>query len=63
MERVIIDGVELNLSAPDELAMSWVGQPELVTQVLAAWLVIGENDLPLNGYPARRSHRDPCHFG
>ena len=48
MERVIIDGVELNLSAPDELAMSWVGQPELVTQVLAAWLVIGENDLPLN---------------
>ena len=48
MERVVIDGVELNLSAPDELAMSWVGQPELVTQVLAAWLVIGENDLPLN---------------
>ena len=48
MEKVKIEGVELNLSAPDELPMSWVGQPELVTQVLAAWLVIGEKDLPLN---------------
>ena len=48
MERVSIDGVEIHLSAPDEISMSWVGQPELVTQVLAAWLVIGNDDLPLN---------------
>jgi len=48
MEKVQIDGVDLYLSQPDELPMSWVGQPELVTQVLAAWLVIGENDFPLN---------------
>ena len=48
MEKVSIDGVEIHLSVPDEISMSWVGQPELVTQVLAAWLVIGDDDLPLN---------------
>ena len=48
MEKVIIDGVEVHLSEPDEVPMYWVGQEELVTQVLAAWLVIGEEDLPLN---------------
>jgi len=48
MEKVIIDGVELHLSEPDQVPMSWVGQGELITQVLASWLVIGENDLPLS---------------
>jgi MoxR-like ATPase len=47
MEKVIIDGVELHLIQPDEIPMAWVGREELVTQVLAAWLVIGEEDLPL----------------
>lgn len=49
METVIIDGVELHLCQPDEVPMVWVGQEELVTQVLAAWMVIGDDDLPL--YP------------
>jgi MoxR-like ATPase len=48
MESVTIDGVVLHLSAPDEVPMTWVGQEELVAQVLAAWLVLGEEDLPLN---------------
>ena len=48
METIIIDGVELHLTQPDEVPMVWVGQEELVTQVLAAWLVIGDEDLPLN---------------
>jgi MoxR-like ATPase len=48
MEKVIIDGVELQLIQPDEIDMRWVGQAELVSQVLAAWMVIGEEDLPLN---------------
>lgn len=48
MEKVIIDGVELQLIPPDEIAMRWVGQAELVSQMLAAWMVIGEEDLPLN---------------
>jgi MoxR-like ATPase len=48
MENVVIDGVEVYLSEPDDVPMSWVGQPELVTQVLAAWMVIGDDDLPLS---------------
>ena len=48
MERIIIDGVELHLGEPDEVPMRWVGQNELITQVLAAWLVIGKDDLPLS---------------
>jgi len=48
MEKTMIDGVELHLTQPDEVPMTWVGQEELVTQVLAAWLVIGDEDLPLN---------------
>lgn len=48
MESLTIDGVVLHLSAPDEVPMTWVGQEELVAQVLAAWLVLGEDDLPLN---------------
>jgi MoxR-like ATPase len=49
MEKVIIEGTELFLTQPDEVPMVWVGQNELVTQVLAAWVVIGDDDLPL--YP------------
>lgn len=48
MEKVTIDGVELQLSEPDEIPMTWVGREDLVTQVLASWLVIGRNDYPLN---------------
>jgi MoxR-like ATPase len=48
MEKVTIDNVELHLCEPDEVPMFWVGQDDLVTQVLAAWLVIGKGDLPLS---------------
>jgi MoxR-like ATPase len=48
MEKVTIDGVELHLTQPDNVPMVWVGQQELVSQVLAAWLVIGDDDFPLN---------------
>jgi MoxR-like ATPase len=48
METVSIDGVILHLSQPDELPMNWVGNKELVTQVKAAWLVMGSGDFPLN---------------
>ena len=48
MEQVMIDGVALHLTEPDRVPMRWVGQAELVTQVLAAWLVIDPEDLPLS---------------
>jgi len=48
MKTVTIDGVTLHLSHPEELPMAWVGQQELMDQVLAAWMVVDEHDLPLN---------------
>lgn len=48
METIAIEGVTLHLSQPDELPMDWVGQEELVTQMMAAWLVMGSGDFPLN---------------
>lgn len=43
-----IQGVLLHLVEPDVLKARWVGQSELLTQLLAAWLVIDDDDLPLN---------------
>ena len=48
METVTIEGVTLYLSHPDTPPLDWVGQPDLIDQVLAAWLVVEKNDLPLH---------------
>ena len=48
MKTVTIDGVTLHLSHPEELPLNWVGQQELMDQMMAAWLVLDEKDLPLN---------------
>ena len=45
---VEIEGVRLHLAHPDELSGEWVGQEEVLRQLLAAWLVIDERDLPMN---------------
>ena len=45
---VEIEGVSLHLAHPDELPMTWVGQEEVMRQLLAAWLVIDDQDLPMN---------------
>src|SRR5215470_17695139 len=45
---VEIDGVPLHLAHPDELPVAWVGQDEVMRQLLAAWLVIDPQDLPMN---------------
>ncbi len=47
-KTVTIDEVTLHLSHADELPMKWVGQRELMDQILAAWLVVNSDDLPLN---------------
>jgi MoxR-like ATPase len=47
METVVIEGVTLHLSHPDVFPLDWVGRSDLIDQVLAAWLVIEEKDLPL----------------
>jgi MoxR-like ATPase len=48
MEKITIDGIELTLANPVTLALKWVGQTELLKQLLAAWLVIDERDIPFN---------------
>lgn len=47
MKRVVIDDVELALCEPVEQEIAWIGQRELVDQVMAAWLVVDKRDLPL----------------
>src|SRR5450631_2426345 len=45
---VDIEGVTLHLGHPDEISVTWVGQEEVMRQLLAAWFVIDERDLPMN---------------
>jgi|YNPNPStandDraft_1061719.scaffolds.fasta_scaffold26711_2 MoxR-like ATPase len=45
---VEIEGVRLRLSHPDEVNMRWVGHEEMIKQLLAAWLVVDEHDVPLH---------------
>jgi MoxR-like ATPase len=43
-----IDGVTLHLAHPDDLPVRWVGQEELMRQLLAAWLVVNDADVPMS---------------
>jgi MoxR-like ATPase len=43
-----VENVTLHLAHPDELPVRWVGQKELMRQLLAAWTVVDERDLPMN---------------
>ncbi|MEI6213216.1 MAG: AAA family ATPase [Desulfuromonadales bacterium] len=48
MSRITVDGIELALAGPVELNLHWIGQEELLTQLLAAWMVIDDRDFPFN---------------
>jgi MoxR-like ATPase len=45
---VEIEGVPLHLAHPDELTVRWVGQEEVLRQLLASWLVVDPKDVPMN---------------
>lgn len=45
---VDLEGVSLHLAHPDEIPVRWVGQEEVMRQLLAAWLVVDPQDLPMN---------------
>ena len=47
-ESITIEQVRIALVAPDTPPGNWVGQQDLVDQLLAAWLVLEPDDLPLN---------------
>lgn len=46
--RVVIQGVEIALGFPDEFSFNWIGQQDVMDQLLAAWFVIDKDDIPLN---------------
>ena len=46
-EHIKIDGVTLHLGKPDPSAGQWIGQREVLKQLLACWIVVDEKDLPL----------------
>lgn len=46
--HVNIQGIDIALGFPDEFKFEWIGQRDVMDQLLAAWLVIDKNDIPLN---------------
>ncbi len=44
---VEIDGVRLHLGHPQPVAGEWIGQHEVLRQLMACWLVVDKLDLPL----------------
>lgn len=47
MRVVEIDGIRLHLGHADTTAGEWIGQGEILKQLLACWLVVDPRDLPL----------------
>ena len=48
MDHITLDGINLTLANPVDLPLKWVGQQDLLKQLLAAWMVIDERDIPFN---------------
>jgi MoxR-like ATPase len=49
IDRVFpIDDLLLTLPPPTEMDIEWIGQEEVIHQLMAAWMVLDEKDLPLN---------------
>ncbi|MBW7858751.1 MAG: AAA family ATPase [Leptonema sp. (in: Bacteria)] len=48
MKTIQIDGVTIDLAPADSLARGWVGNMEVLDQLLACWMKVHESDLPLN---------------
>lgn len=45
---ITIDNIELTLAHPDDDATEWIGGERLREQLVAAWLIAGPGDVPLN---------------
>src|SRR6266704_2094960 len=46
-EFVDVEGVRLYLASPDRSPGEWIGQHEILKQLLACWLTVDKADLPL----------------
>ena len=47
-KTAVIEGITLTLSQPDTTKPEWIGQGEVLKQILACWMVISDKDLPLS---------------
>lgn len=47
-EFVEIEGIRVYLGQPDESPGDWIGQNEILKQLLACWLVVDPRDMPLS---------------
>jgi MoxR-like ATPase len=45
---LVVDGVTVRLAQSLDLAQEWIGDREILKQLLACWLVIDQKDLPLS---------------
>jgi len=48
MKQAVIDGVTLHLTNPDVIESPWVGNMEVLNQLLACWIIVHPEDIPLN---------------
>jgi MoxR-like ATPase len=48
MRTAEVEGVTLHLGSPDNTEQSWIGQDEILRQLLACWLVVDPKDRPLS---------------
>jgi MoxR-like ATPase len=48
LTAVEVGGLRLHLSAPDATEQNWIGQEEILRQLLACWLVVDPRDRPLS---------------
>ena len=54
VERVFpIDNLLLTLPPPTEMDIEWIGQEEVIHQLMAAWMVLDEKDLQTFGFHHR----------
>ncbi len=47
-KRETVAGVELTLSSPNDNSGKWIGQDEILKQLLACWIVVNDQDQPLS---------------
>jgi MoxR-like ATPase len=45
---MVVDGISLRLAQPIAIEQAWIGEREILKQLLACWLVIDSRDLPLS---------------
>lgn len=45
--QTIVDGVMLRLGQPSAITQEWIGDREILRQLLACWLVVDKRDVPL----------------